>query len=63
MELAYFFTVARRNWSVLLASTIIGGFLAAGLSVALREPAAEPMYTKTATAVLITPAAEETPAE
>lgn len=59
MELAYFFIVARRNWSVLLASTIIGGLLAAGLSIALREPAIDPMYTKTATAILLTPAAAE----
>jgi len=60
MELTYFVTVVRQNWRVLLASTIIGGFLAAGLSVAFREPAVEPTYTKTATAILLTPATAET---
>jgi Mrp family chromosome partitioning ATPase len=60
MELSYFFTVVRRNWSLLLASTLIGGFLAAGLSIVLREPASGPMYIKTATAVLLTPGATET---
>jgi patatin-like phospholipase/acyl hydrolase len=45
---------------VLLTSTIIGGFLAAGLAVALSETAAEPMHTKKATTILFTSATVET---